>query len=96
MNCQGCACDHCLYNAELESWYFTPGEIQDVEDVCYCCDECRHYDGDRNKRSQRREECGKRKLPRRYIEEHQRRAKERAERAAETRRKNFVVIRGGT
>ena len=52
MSCYGCACDHCLYNAELEAWYMTPGEVQNAEDICFCCDECKHYDGDFSKRSQ--------------------------------------------
>lgn len=51
MSCYGCACDHCLYNAELEAWYITPGEVQNAEDICFCCDECKHYDGDFSKRS---------------------------------------------
>lgn len=36
MSCYGCACDHCLYNAELEAWYITPGEVQNAEDICFC------------------------------------------------------------
>lgn len=52
MSCYWCACDHCLYNAELEAWYITPGEVQNAEDICFCCDECKHYDGDFSKRSQ--------------------------------------------
>ena len=51
MSCYGCVCNHCLYNAELEPWYFTPGEVQDVEEICYVCDECKHYDGAFRKRS---------------------------------------------
>lgn len=57
MSCYGCACDHCLYNAELEAWYMTPGEVQNAEDICFCCDECKHYDGDFSKRSQWRPDC---------------------------------------
>lgn len=94
MNCHGCACDRCVYNAELESWYFTPGEVQDVDDICYCCDECKHYDGDYAKKSLWRPECEKRKLPCKYIEM-QRRTAERTERVAATRRKNFTIIKGG-
>lgn len=30
----------------------TPGEVQNAEDICFCCDECKHYDGDFSKRSQ--------------------------------------------
>lgn len=94
MSCYGCACDHCLYNAELEAWYMTPGEVQDVEDICYCCDECKHYDGDLKKRSQWRQDCQKRKLPEKYLEM-QRIAEQRRARAAETRRRNFQIIKGG-
>lgn len=95
MSCHGCACDHCLYNAEIEAWYFTPGEVQDVADICYCCDECKHYDGDHNKRSQWRPECEKRKLPCKYIEMQRIMAAKRAEKDAEARRRCFTVIKGG-
>lgn len=94
MSCYGCACDHCLYNAELEAWYITPGEVQNAEDICFCCDECKHYDGDYTKKSLWRPECEKRKLPCKYIEM-QRRTAERVERVAATRRKNFTIIKGG-
>lgn len=67
MACYRCACNHCVYNAELESWYITLGEIKNVEDICYCCDECRHYDGDCTKRSRWRQKCKKKKLPCKYI-----------------------------
>lgn len=39
-------------------------------------------------------ECGKRKLPCKYIEM-QRRTAEREEKVAATRRKNFTIIKGG-
>lgn len=98
MSCYGCACNHCLYNAELESWYFTPVEVQNVEDICFCCDECKHYDGDYTKRSQWRPDCLKRKLPEKYIEV-QRRAEEcrrkREDQRAEIARASFLVITGG-
>lgn len=76
MSCYGCICNHCLYNVELESWYFTPGEVQNVEDVCFVCDECKHYDGSHKKRSLWREECNKHKFPCKY-EEQRRKAEER-------------------
>ena len=68
MSCYGCVCNHCLYNAELEPWYFTPGEVQDVEEICYVCDECKHYDGDFRKRSRWKPACSKHRLPRKYGE----------------------------
>ncbi|WP_417092995.1 hypothetical protein [Intestinimonas timonensis] len=72
----------------------TPGEVQDVEDICYCCDECKHYDGDIKKRSQWRQDCQKRKLPKKYLEM-KKIAEQRRARAAETRRRNFQIIKGG-
>lgn len=83
MSCYNCACNRCVYNAELDLQCFTPGEIQDVEDICYCCDECRNYDGDTRKRSLWRPECEKRKIPRKYEEQ-----------MANARRRRFVVIKG--
>lgn len=91
MSCYGCACNHCVYNAELESWYITIGEIQDVEDICYCCDECKHYDGDCNRKSQWRPECSKRRFPAKYIAEQ----REATEREAQRRRASFRCIKGG-
>ena len=94
MSCYRCACNHCLYNAELEAWYMTQGEVQNVEDICYCCDECKHYDGDFFKRSQWRPDCPRHKFPEKYLEM-QRIAEQRRARAAETRRRNFQIIKGG-
>lgn len=94
MSCYGCACDHCLYNAELEAWYMTPGEVQNAEDICFCCDECKHYDGDFSKRSQWRPDCPRHKFPEKYLEM-QRIVEQRRARAAETRRRNFQIIKGG-
>ena len=88
MSCYGCTCNHCLFNVELESWYFTPGEVKDVEDLCYFCDECRYYDGDSQKRSQHRKECGKCLLPKKYIEQ----TRVAAEREAQRRRRLFHII----
>ena len=94
MSCYGCACNHCLYNAELEAWYMTPGEVQNAEDICFCCDECKHYDGDFSKRSQWRPDCPRLKFPEKYLEM-QRIVEQRRARAAETRRRNFQIIKGG-
>lgn len=95
MSCYGCVCNYCLYNAELESWYMTPGEVQDIKDICFCCDECKYYDGDYSKHSQWRPECGKQKLPCRYVEMQRKVAAERSGRVAEARRRNFEIIEGG-
>lgn len=91
MSCYGCICNNCLYNCELFSAYFTPGEIENIEDVCYGCDECKWYDGDYQKRSQWRETCEKFRLPAKYLEQ----IKASAEHAAAKRRKKFEVIEGG-
>lgn len=94
MSCYGCVCNNCLYNCELFSAYFTPGEIKDVEDVCYCCDECKWFDGDYTKRSQWRKSCEKFRLPAKY-KEHLEQMKQKEARAAVKRRMAFTVIKGG-
>lgn len=91
MNCYGCKCNHCLYNCELESWYLTPGEVENVEDVCYCCDECKWFDGDYRKRSQWRKSCEKFRLPAKYKEH----LKQKRAHVAVMRREAFTVIEGG-
>lgn len=95
MSCYGCICDHCVYSAELGVWDFTPGEVQDAEDVCFTCDECKNYDGDYTKRSQWRENCPKHKYPKKYIERKEEVDRRSAERFAQKCRKAFRVIEGG-
>lgn len=95
MSCYGCICDHCVYSAELGIWDFTPGEVQDVDEVCFTCDECKHWGGDHNKRSQWRKECPKHKYPQKYIEAKAEADKKSAEKLAQKCRKAFRVIEGG-
>ena len=45
MSCYGCKCDTCARNAELSLSYFTPGEVVEVSDICYFCDDCVEYVG---------------------------------------------------
>ena len=91
MSCYGCKCDHCVYNVELESWYMTPDEVQNVDDLCFCCDECKHFDGDFiRKRSQYRAECEKYRPPKKYQEQ----ITAASEREAKRRRAMFRVIAG--
>lgn len=94
MSCYGCVCNNCLYNCELFSAYFTPGEIEDVEDVCYCCDECKWFDGDYTKRSQWRKSCEKFRLPAKYKAQKEYLEQKRS-RVAVMRREAFTVIEGG-
>lgn len=85
MNCYGCKCNYCLYNCELESWYLTPGEVGNVEDICYFCDECRGFDGDYRKRSNYRTECSRQRFPKKYLAQE--------ELIAQRRRRRLVVIK---
>ena len=41
-NCIGCVCNACVYNADLDPQYFTPGEI---DNVCFNCDDCMTTNG---------------------------------------------------
>lgn len=76
----------------------TPGEVERVEDVCYCCDECKYYDGDFiRKRSQYHAECEKYRPAKKYLEA----VTAASEREARRRRSAFKVIvtkgqRGGS
>lgn len=91
MSCYGCACNFCLYNCELESYYFTPGEVKNVEDICFCCDECKWFDGDwLGKRSQWREECPRFHEPIKRTEIFQ---STRPSRGATSDKRQFVIDR---
>lgn len=84
MNCHGCKCDHCAKSSELPVRYMTQGE---ADECCFTCDECRHYDGDYNKRSLWREECENYIEPKKYAEQ--------KEIVAQNHRRRFRVIKGG-
>ncbi|WP_455581186.1 hypothetical protein [Dysosmobacter sp.] len=84
MSCFRCRCNTCVRSAELFSGYFTPGEIQDVEQICYTCDECRWWDGDHRKRSQWRDTCPGYMEPIKY-----------ADMRARAARSKFTVLPGG-
>ena len=60
MSCCDCLCNECANSSELSTHYLTPGE---GTRFCYTCDECRYYDGDRNKQSQKRTRCDAFKYP---------------------------------
>lgn len=91
MSCHGCACNFCLYNCELESCYFTPGEIESVEDICFACDECKWFDGNwERKRSQWRAECPRFREPIKRTEM----MRIVSDRRAQKFRNSFVVIKG--
>lgn len=79
--CGGCVCYRCAHSVEIPRQYFTPGECTEP---CFSCDECRCYDGDRRKWSQRREECAG------FIE-----ARKYTEAKAQVARASFKVIKGG-
>ena len=94
MSCYGCACEHCVYNSELSIWDFTIREVTDEEDICFSCDECRNYDGDRAKRNQYREACSHQRLAEKYLQRKCESDARAAERIAINRRKSFRIIEG--
>ena len=95
MSCYGCACDHCVCNAEITIWDLTPGELRDGEEICFFCDECKNYDGDYKKRSQWREKCSRQRLAEKYLQRKREADARAAERLAMECRKSFRVIPGG-
>lgn len=84
MGCYGCKCNFCARNCELYSGYFTPGEISDVSEVCYTCDECRYFDGDYQKKSMKHRECDGYREAAKHIEA-----------SAIAKRRKFQLIKGG-
>ena len=95
--CPGCGGEHnrCGWHfgelwVELEPWYFSPGEVQDVEEICYVCDECKHYDGDFRKRCRWKPACSKHRLPRKYNVQIQKAA----ELEAQRRRASLQIVKG--
>lgn len=91
MSCYGCQCNFCIYNAELPVWYVTVGEIQNELEICFCCDECNHYDGDFKKKSQWKSKCDKMKLAQKYVDSE----RERKDRIARKKRASFKMIKKG-
>lgn len=75
---------------ELEPKYFTPGEVQDVNDICFFCDECYLYDGDHSKRSRWRPDCPGYIEARKYTVA----ARKYADNRAAVARSKFVVLKG--
>ncbi len=91
MGCYVCKCNFCARNCELYPGYFTPGEIADVSEICYTCDECKQYDGDPRKGNMWRQECDGYREPRKRTE-----AKAKiADARARAMRRQIRVIKGG-
>lgn len=82
MSCPDCKCNICANSVEIGPTYFTPG---DGDFPCFTCDECRHYDGDYNKKSMWRPDCAK------YKEPEKRRNAKAKEAAAKTRKQIYLI-----
>ena len=54
MACFGCKCNLCARSCEIYSKYITIGEI---DEVCFSCDDCKHWNNDYSKKSMWRLEC---------------------------------------
>lgn len=54
MSCFGCKCNHCARNCNLEPWYVTIGE---VDEVCFNCDDCVQYGSAHAKKDLWKGEC---------------------------------------
>lgn len=68
MSCRGCACLFCVRSCELDVRYLTIGELPDGVEVCWTCDECQYYTGDRSLGYQWRPECPEQIIARKRIE----------------------------
>ena len=95
MGCYNCKCEFCARSSELCSIYQTPGEIDDIDKVCYTCEDCKYWDGDLNKKSQKRIKCDGYDEPKKNTKAKDLAKKEqlkRAEAKAAERRKHFRLI----
>ena len=95
MSCQTCKCNTCARSAELWTGWFTPGEVGDVERVCYICDDCWWYDGAAGKSRRTRLDCPGYQAAQKYVESKRCAEDRRAEKEARAARSRFTVIRGG-
>lgn len=90
MPCCDCICETCVRSSGLPCWYFTAGELEDIDMMCYICeDECWEYDHADGKKVRRKHEC------KNYIQAQkfaQFRKKNNAK-VAETRRKKFYRLK---
>lgn len=73
--CANCLCERCVNNVE-DVWSKVRPEEQ--KEPCFNCDECWHYTGNRNHKSQRTEDCVKFEI---------------SDHAAASSRKKFKVIK---
>lgn len=90
MYCQGCICETCVRSGGLPCEYFTAGELEDIDTMCYICeDDCWEYDHAIGKRSRRRHECKNYIQAQKYTQLR----KENNEKVAERRRKNFTRLK---
>ena len=86
MSCGTCKCNFCAYNCNLPAQFVTIGE---VNEVCFTCDDCKHWGGDCSKRSMWRPDCPNYLEPQKLTEH---RAQQ-AERCAQVRRAKLHIVK---
>ena len=90
MPCCDCLCETCVRSAALPCQYFTAGELENIETVCYVCeDDCWEYDHAAGKRTRRRHECKDYIQAQKYTQFR----KENNARVAERRRNKFTRLK---
>ena len=52
--CANCLCEFCVNKVERS---LDRVKLEEMQEPCFNCDECRVYDGDNRKLNQRKEEC---------------------------------------
>lgn len=77
IQCANCLCERCANNVE-ELWSKVRPEEQ--RELCFNCDECRHYTESTRHRSQRKEDCTEFAI---------------SEYAAMSKRKKMKIVNGG-
>lgn len=90
MPCCDCICETCARSAGIPWRYFTAGELEDIDTVCYVCeDDCWEYDHAAGKRLRRRRECKNYIQAQKYTQLR----KENNAKVAEIRRKKFTRLK---
>lgn len=69
--CYYCLCNSCINNAE--STTVNPNEAPYDWKPCFCCEDCRKFDGDTAKRNMEREQCDRHEIDNYHVEQRRKR-----------------------
>lgn len=71
--CYYCLCDSCVNN--VENFKVKSNETPHNYEPCFCCDDCRVFDGDIAKRNMKRVKCDRYKIDNYHAEKNRKKFK---------------------